>query len=278
MFDRYIGIDYSGGKTSTDKLVGLSVFCAVGNGKPKPVVEDSRGPKRWTRMELAHWLVQRLQEPARTLVGIDHAFSFPIAYFEQYPGVPLNNWDGFLADFQEFWPTNRNGVTVRFQYYQQIRRMMRIDSGEYRFGLADWFRLTDPPKASSVFDFMAGARTVAFSTHAGIPWLGYIRQELELREQQDRVRFWPFDDWNVLEGQSAVVEVYPALWHPQFPTETKRMNAHQRDAYSVARWMSITDQGGILRQYFAPELVETDRNTARTEGWILGVTEPRRPG
>ena len=278
MFDRYIGIDYSGARTSTDELDGLSVFCAVSNAKPKPVLEDARGPKRWTRMELAQWLVQLLQEPARTLVGIDHAFSFPIAYFEQYIGVPVNNWEGFLVDFQEFWPTNRAGVTVRSQYYQQIRRMMGIELGEYRFGIADWFRLTDPPGAASVFDFMAGARTVAFSTHAGLPWLRYIRQELELRRSLDRVRFWPFDDWNVLQDQSAVVEVYPALWHPQFPAETKRMNTHQRDAYSVARWMSITDQASTLRQYFAPELVEADRNAARTEGWILGVTEPRCPG
>ena len=277
MFDRYIGIDYSGRGTSTDRLDGLSVFRAIGDAEPEPVGAGEHGSNRWTRMELAHWLVQRLQEPDRTLVGIDHAFSFPIAYFQQYVGVPRNNWDGFLVDFQEFWPTQLDGVTVRSRYYEQIRRMMGVEPGEFRFGIADWFRLTDPPGAASVFDFMAGARTVAFSTHAGLPWLRYIRQELERTGSLNRVRFWPFDCWDVPPGQSAVVEVYPALWHPQFPDETKGMNTHQRDAYSVARWMSITDQVGYLRQYFNLELVD-DRNDARIEGWILGVTEPRLPG
>ena len=79
-------------------------------------------------------------------------------------------------------------------------------------------------------------------------------------------------------GQSAVVEVYPALWHPDFRDETQGMGLHQRDAYSVARWMSIKDRAGLLQQYFNPDLSEENRNAARCEGWILGVTEPRLPG
>ena len=278
MFDRYIGIDYSGAETSTDELDGLSVYRAVGDAKPELVGAGELGTRRWTRRGLAHWLVKRLEEPTGTLVGVDHAFSFPSSYFHQYLGVPPYNWDDFLADFQEFWQTQLEGVTVRSQYYKQIRRMMEIEQGEYRFGLADWLRLTDPLGAASVFDFMAGPRTVAFSTHAGLPWLRYIRLKLALRGRQDTVRFWPFDCWDVPLGQSAVVEVYPALWHPAFRDETQGMSPHRRDAYSVARWMSIKDRAGLLQQYFNPDLDEADRNTARFEGWILGVTEPRLPG
>ena len=278
MFDRYIGIDYSGAKTSTDELDGLSVYCAVGDAEPVLVGAGEQGTRRWARRELAHWLVQRLEEPTGTLVGIDHGFSFPSSYFHQYLGVPPYNWEGFLSDFQEFWQTQLEGVTVRSQYYKQIRRMMGIERGEYRFGIADWFRLMDPGGAASVFDFMSGARTVAFSTHAGLPWLRYIRLELALRGRQDRVRFWPFDCWDVPLGQSAVVEVYPALWHPDFRDETQGMSPHQRDAHSVARWMPIKDRADFLRQYFNPDLIEKNRNAARFEGWILGVTEPRLPG
>src|SRR5262249_54846432 len=43
------------------------------------------------------------------------------------------------------------------------------------------------------------------STHAGIPWLRFLRKNLG-----DRVHFWPFDGWKVPPGKSAVVEVYPA--------------------------------------------------------------------
>jgi hypothetical protein len=52
---------------------------------------------------------------------------------------------------------------------------------------------------------------VAKSTHAGIPWLRYIRERLG-----KRVHFWPFDGWDIPAGPSAVVEVYPALWSRSF--------------------------------------------------------------
>jgi hypothetical protein len=51
-------------------------------------------------------------------------------------------------------------------------------------------------------------------THAGIPWLRYIRER-----RKDRVHFRPFDGWNVPPGRSVVAEVYPALWNTTFPTE-----------------------------------------------------------
>ena len=51
--------------------------------------------------------------------------------------------------------------------------------------------------------------SVAKSTHAGIPWLRFIRQRL-----RDRVHFWPFDGWDIPAGRSAVVEVYPSLVTP----------------------------------------------------------------
>ena len=49
--------------------------------------------------------------------------------------------------------------------------------------------------------------SVAKSTHAGIPWLRFIRQRLGAR-----VHFWPFDGWDISPRRSAIAEVYPALW------------------------------------------------------------------
>jgi hypothetical protein len=45
--------------------------------------------------------------------------------------------------------------------------------------------------------------SVTKSTHAGIPWLRFIRQRLS-----NRVQFWPFDGWDIPAGRSAIVEVY----------------------------------------------------------------------
>jgi hypothetical protein len=50
--------------------------------------------KYWTRKGIAEWLVQRLREDQPTLVGIDHAFSFPLRYFEVHHLPP--DWPSFL--------------------------------------------------------------------------------------------------------------------------------------------------------------------------------------
>ena len=38
----------------------------------------------WTRRGIAEWLVERMTEDAPAPVGIDHGFSFPLRYFEEY--------------------------------------------------------------------------------------------------------------------------------------------------------------------------------------------------
>ncbi len=63
--------------------------------------------------------------------------------------------------------------------------------------------------------------SVAKSTHAGIPWLRYIRQRMG-----DRVQFWPFDGWDIPAGRSAIIEVYLALWSRDFPREGRTGNQH----------------------------------------------------
>jgi hypothetical protein len=47
---------------------------------------------------------------------------------------------------------------------------------------------------------------VAKSTHAGIPGLRFMRDQLG-----NRVHFWPFDAGDI-PARSAIAEVYPALW------------------------------------------------------------------
>ena len=45
----------------------------------------------------------------------------------------------------------------------------------------------------------------------------------------------------------------------------------QHDAYSVAGWLSYTDQRGQLPEYFNPVLSQEECDIADVEGWILGV-------
>ncbi len=113
-------------------------------------------------------------------------------------------------------------------------------------GNARWRRLTEERAggAKSVFHFDVQGQ-VAKSTHAGIPWLRYIRQRLG-----DRVHFWPFDGWDIPAGRSTIAEVYPALWSRSFAREGRTSDQH--DAYSIAAWLSHADRDGSLATFLNP--------------------------
>ena len=72
---------------------------ADGISAPAEVLPPPSPRKYWTRRGVAEWLVERLSEEQLTLVGIDHGFSFPLRYFEEY-GLQ-HDWQVFLDDFQQ---------------------------------------------------------------------------------------------------------------------------------------------------------------------------------
>ena len=257
VFYRYIGIDYSGAQTPTSSLKGLRVYQADREILPVEIQPPPSPRTYWTRRGIAEWLVERLSEDIPTLVGIDHGFSFPLRYFEVHHLQP--DWPAFLDDFQQHWPTDDDNTYVEF-----VRDGLRGD-GAARMGNTRWRRLTEERagSAKSVFHFDVQG-SVAKSTHAGIPWLRYIR-----RKVGDRVHFWPFDGWNIPTGRSAIVEVYPALWNKGYPREDRTQDQH--DAYSVAAWLRQADLDGSLSRYLSPPLTPAERTIARVEGWILGV-------
>jgi hypothetical protein len=103
-FERYIGIDYSGAETADSSCKGLWVYVAEGSSEPIQVLLPSGQKKYWTRRGLAEWRREELDRDIPTLIGIDHAFSFPLAYFEKYR--LSSDWQGFLEDFYHHWPTD----------------------------------------------------------------------------------------------------------------------------------------------------------------------------
>ena len=255
-FSRYIGIDYSGATTPMSSLKGLRVYLADRAMLPQEVLPPPSPRKYWTRRGIAQWLVERLAEDEPTLVGIDHGFSFPLDYFEAHHLPP--DWPAFLADFQRHWPTDE-------LIYVDFVRYGDVGQGAERMGNTRWRRLTEQRAgtAKSVFHFDVQG-SVAKSTHAGLPWLLYLRRQLG-----DRLHCWPFDGWQVPTGRSAVAEVYPALWKRAFPLEGR--SPDQQDAYCVAAWLRQSDLDGRLKGHLAPSLTPPDRARAEVEGWILGV-------
>jgi hypothetical protein len=257
-FTGYIGIDYSGAQTPDAGLKGLRVCLAEGNASPAEVPPAPSPRKYWTRRSIAEWLVERLAEPAPTLVGIDHGFSFPLRYFEMHGLKP--DWSAFLDDFQRHWPTDEDHTYVDF-----IREGV-VGNGAARAGSPRWRRLTEERAggAKSVFHFDVPG-SVAKSTHAGIPWLRFIRRRLG-----SRVHFWPFDGWEIPAGRSAVAEVYPALWRRNFARADRTDDQH--DAYCAAEWLRLADRDGSLAGFLNPCLTPPERTVAQVEGWILGVS------
>jgi len=167
LFQRYLGIDYSGAQTPSSSLPGLRVYSATLSESPTEIHPPPSARKYWTRRGLAEWLAVALQEGPPTIVGIDHAFSFPLRYFEMHQ-LPLD-WGAFLDDFHLHWPTDADGMYVDF-----IRDGL-YGKGTWRSGNARWRRLTEERcRAKSVFHFDVQG-SVAKSTHAGLPWLRFLR-------------------------------------------------------------------------------------------------------
>jgi len=83
------------------------------------------------------------------------------------------------------------------------------------------------------------------------------------------VHFWPFDGFEVPEGNSVIAEAYPAIYKRRFPKKDRSSDEH--DAWSIAAWLQEADRRGTLDQCFAPPLTLSERKQAKLEGWILGV-------
>ncbi|MEW8411292.1 MAG: hypothetical protein AB2696_20845 [Candidatus Thiodiazotropha sp.] len=252
-FQHYIGIDYSGAQTPTSRLKALQVYEVAHDGEPFKVSTPAEGAKNWSRLEIAQHCQQFLETSERVIIGIDHGFSFPLSYMQRYG---ITGWDQFLDDFMRHWPTADPHTYVDF-----------VRDGNPRTGNASDLRLCEQwtATAKSVFQFDVQG-SVAKSTHAGLPWLLWLR---EMPGGRSNVHFWPFDGFEVPEGKSVIVEVYPALYKRRFPKEDRTSDEH--DAWSIAAWLREADLRGILDQYFNPPLTLPERKQAQLEGWILGV-------
>ncbi|HAD08032.1 MAG TPA: hypothetical protein DCF62_00995 [Porticoccaceae bacterium] len=251
-FNRYIGIDYSGARSPEARLKALQVYAARPHSEPEKVCPPVPGAKNWSRREVAQYCLDALEAGERVIIGIDHNFSLPMSYMERYG---ISDWEFFLRDFVGHWPTHEEYTYVEF---------LREDNP--RTGDASEFRLCEQWTASakSAFQFdVQGA--VAKSTHAGLPWLLWLRQTTK-----GHVHFWPFDGFDVPAGGSVLAEAYPALYKRRYPKQDRSSDEH--DAWSIAAWLRDADQRGVLDRYFHPPLTLSEQKRARLEGWILGVS------
>jgi hypothetical protein len=274
-FSRCIGIDYSGAQHARAGLPGLRIFEAHASAptaieiRPDPSVSE----RHWSRSEIAQWLVENItgveaQGCEPLLIGIDHALSFPRAYFEKYKLA--ENWDTFLNDFCVHWPSLNSKMSVRDILLTQ---KAELDFEKTRLGESRWRRLCEKHSrgAKSVFHFGVPG-SVASSTHAGLVWIHFLRNHQRLK---NLVHFWPYDGWIPEPGKSVIAEIYPALWNKQ--SERGALTQDQHDARVVAIGLYEAVKNGNLLRWFQPEdwqkisLSPFEVEYARIEGWILGL-------
>lgn len=266
-FDYFIGIDYSGAETAMSRLKGLQAYAAQpGRGDVQawasPTLSNNGQRVNWTRREIAERLLQEVRKGTRFLAGIDHGFSMPLSYFSRYR---LESWPDFLTDFALHWPTHHDHVYVDFVRDGDLYRSGDAPPPGTRTGNSDEFRLTErwTSSAKSVFLFDVQG-SVAKSTHAGIPWVKWLRDEAG-----DRLHVWPFDGWAIPPGKPVLVEVYPSIFRNRYEREGRTLD--QQDAYATARWMRDMAGRGALDGYFCPPITLAERAVADLEGWIFGV-------
>jgi hypothetical protein len=252
-FHEHIGIDYSGAGPPGAGCSGLRVFRAAGGSEAAEVRPEPGSRRRWSRAALARWLLEALRAEAPVIVGIDHCFSFPKAWLD---ARRLSTWDAFLARFCAGWPTDREAVARCRKPGAYARERTRLRLCE-----------TWTSSAKSVFQFGMNGQ-VATSSHAGIPWLRRLREDLG-----PAVHFWPFDGWSPPPGRHVVAEIYPAILRRRFEGRAgwARWTGDQKDAYAVAEWLRTRDRAGLLEPYFDPPLTPEERAIADVEGWVLGV-------
>ena len=253
LFTRYIGIDYSGAQAPVSRLRQLQVYVATEVDDPKPVAPYDSGARNWCRKEVARYITEQLLSEESVIIGVDHAFSFPLDYFRRRA---ISDWDEFLRQFSHDWETDRDHMYVEFARKEN-------DTG----GDASELRLCETwtGGAKSVFHFDVQG-SVAKSTHAGLPWLKTMRKNRKLRK---RTHFWPFDGFEVERGRSVIAEVFPTQFRRRYARGAR--TADEQDAFAVASWLRDMDTRGALTQYFNPPLTLPERRQAALEGWILGV-------
>ncbi len=247
-FQQYIGVRYSGRKDPGDPISNIKVYTAVEDHEPFQERNAGHPSGRWSRRDLAEWLLGQITGGEPVIVALDHAFSFPQTYMDRHD---LKSWPAFLEDFEENWPTHRFAV----------RELL---PGNPRSGDPDEHRLTGQwtafPKSVFQWDIQD---SLAKATHAGLPWIDYLRRA------RDRAHFWPFDGWEVKKGKSVLAEARPARLRHRYRKDG--LSQQEQDAYGICAWLQERDQLGLLRAYFTPPLSKEEKERAELEGWILGV-------
>ena len=143
-YELFIGIDYSGAQTPEARPKALQVYVARPGALPtkelSPTASNNGRPLNWSRKEIAGSLIELARSGVPYLAGIDHGFSFPVAYFERYR---LGSWPAFLVDFAAHWPTDEDHTYVDIIRFGALPRVPGRPEPGGRVGTSAELRLCE---------------------------------------------------------------------------------------------------------------------------------------
>ncbi len=257
LFDRFIGVDYSGADRADKRLNGLSLFTSLAKSNlPAQEVHPVGSSNKWSRALLAEHLIEICRSDSeRCLIGLDHGLGFPSIYYENHN---ISSWSHFLSHLTHRWPQLREGKVEEALTESPVTEP---NSGLKSFRLCETWT-TGP---SSVFRFHHNG-AVGKSTFAGLAQIQQI-----LTAAGESIHVWPFDGWIPDPSKHVICEIYPSLYKKRYPVSDTSWSPHQWDAYAATSWMQDMQSRRVLNEYFQPPLTTTEKDQAQMEGWILGV-------
>ncbi|MCE5278856.1 MAG: ATP-dependent helicase [Planctomycetaceae bacterium] len=292
VFERYIMADYSGAKSKTsqrDKIVMADISVSSGT------TELHRG---YTRQELRKQIIDLLREATkqgqRTIVGLDHQFSWPMAMLElcglhgdgidwresirrlatgSYgggkKGPPLSHPSDFCQLFNRWAKEDNPGLSGPF-----FGRLYNLPSnstfweGKMPFRQTEIYLIEGGASGEPFSATEIGARgAVGGQTICGMRELVALIDQA--KEADIPLAVWPFDglsiDDDAYTGKHVCVEIYPTLLRPACTPQSD-----DNDAIESAGYVSRKDGEGCLQAILNLTSLKEDDALIRKEGWILG--------
>lgn len=284
-FTRFACIDWSG--AAGERQPGIAVAeCAAGHAAPRLVGT----PGRWTRPAALDWLIDRADEGADLLIGVDFSASFPFAD----RGAFFPGWDRSPTDARALWALV-DTLAGNEPHLGANRFVDHVDAAPYfrrhggREGTlfgggAGRMRVVEArtdAHPASCFN-LVGAKQVGKSSLTGMRLLHRLDR---------RIPVWPVDPVPV--RGPLIVEIYTSIaaiaaGRPRHRTKARdaatlahalatlgvteppalaRWDDHSTDAIITAAWprrAAVRPELWTPAPPFSPALVAT-------EGWTFGV-------
>lgn len=208
LFDRYVGIDWSGAKSPLKSYsVALASCNATDDGSPNAITS------KLSRTDVYEYILGLADSKQRGLVGIDCNFGYAQSVAQTHFGDDINyrklwslvdnindaNPNFFAGKFWQhpkfqscFWTKGKQPEWFKLEALRRLTEQRAIDAG---LGIPE-----SPFK-------LIGAKQVGKGGLAGMRLVHQLKQQLG-----DKLAIWPFEQSNTDKAQIVVCEIYPRLF------------------------------------------------------------------